>query len=166
MALSCCMFARAACECHSLWMSQPLFLESLDSSDYEITLPVGWFTSQNKPEEPSCSSCHLQENREAVNLLWLSHPKESVIHMHIFSACLRLETSTWAGLWLLWVCTREEESAFSNAVPCLWWQMEWPLLLADSLQSLLLNWKYFLTLFFSKGLISLNVLCTVDLIRF
>lgn len=99
--------------------------------------------------------------RKTVRLWIVAVPSQGKLHSHV---CISSLFGTWdqhLSRWFLWVCTRKRESAFSIAVPCLCWQMEWPLLLADLLRSLVLNCKYFLSLVSSKGLAALNVLCTM-----
>lgn len=157
MALSCCVFARAACECHS-----PVVHCGFLRLWYSLTCGLVYIPKTNLRSHHAPPVIF----RKIVRL-WICCCCPIVkLHSHV---CIFSLFGAWdqhLSRWFLWVCTREGESAFSNAVSCHWWQMEWPVLLADSLQSLLLNCKYFLSLFSSKGIVALNVLCTVDLFRF
>lgn len=148
MALSCYVFARADCECHSLIVDRRF---------------LGLWTSF------ACGLfCMLEKNLGATMVLLLAWEKQrgckSVLaaqpqvklHPHV---CISNLFGTWAqhlSRQFLWVWAREGEPAFSGAITCLWWEMEWALPLAVSLQSLLLDCKYFLSLPSSQGLAALK----------
>lgn len=145
MALSCYVFARADSERHSL-VVHCRFLGFWNS------LACGLFCIPEKKKKRSHHAPPVSLRK--IVRLWICPycPTPSKAS----STCMYLQLVWNLSRQFLCVWAREGEFAFFNAVACLWWHMEWPLPLTVSLQSLLLHFKYFLSLSFSQGLVALK----------
>lgn len=94
MALSCCMFARAAYECHSPVVHCFPGITGFLRLWNNLTWGLVYILKQTWGASMLLLS---SSGKQWGCVLLLFHPKQSFIHLHVFSACLELETSASAG---------------------------------------------------------------------